>query len=66
MRKKDIVIGNFLGGLAWGVGSVLGATIVIAVLVSVLRTINFIPFIGNFAAGVVDEVQQKRTIEDAE
>lgn len=37
INKKNIVIGNFLGGLAWGVGSVVGATVVIALLAGALR-----------------------------
>jgi hypothetical protein len=28
ISKKDIVVGNFLGGLAWGVGSVVGVAVV--------------------------------------
>ncbi len=59
LKKRHIIVGNFLGGLAWGVGSVLGATIVIAILVSVLRTINFVPIIGGLSNQIVDEVQHK-------
>jgi len=25
ISKKDILIGNFLGGVAWGIGTVVGA-----------------------------------------
>ncbi len=60
MRKRQIVLGNFLGGLAWGIGSVLGATVVIALLVGFLRTINFVPVVGNFAEQVVDQVQTRQ------
>lgn len=43
MSKKDIMIANFLGGLAWGIGTVIGATIVTAVVISLLNYFNFIP-----------------------
>ena len=43
MRKRDIMIANFLGGLAWGLGTVIGATIVTAVVISLLNYFNFIP-----------------------
>lgn len=43
MRKRDIMAANFLGGLAWGLGTVIGATIVAAILISILRFFNFIP-----------------------
>ncbi|MBI2019754.1 hypothetical protein HYS95_03770 [Candidatus Daviesbacteria bacterium] len=34
---------NFLGGLAWGLGTVIGATIIAAVVIAILRAFNFIP-----------------------
>ena len=43
MRKRDIMMANFLGGLAWGLGTVIGATIVAAVVISLLNYFNFIP-----------------------
>lgn len=42
-KKRHIIIANFLGGLAWGLGTVIGATIIAAILISVLRFFNFIP-----------------------
>ena len=56
LRKRDIMFANFLGGLAWGVGSVLGATLVVALLLSVLKTINFVPLVGNIANQVINQV----------
>ena len=55
-RKRDILTKNFLGGLAWGLGSVIGATLVVTLLVWILSSLNFIPFIGNFASSIVDIV----------
>ena len=43
MRKRDIMAANFLGGLAWGLGTVIGATIIAAVVIAILRAFNFIP-----------------------
>lgn len=43
ISKHDIIIGNFLGGLAWGFGTVIGATIVAAIVLGILNQFNFIP-----------------------
>ena len=43
MRKRDVMIANFLGGLAWGLGTVIGATLIAAIVISVLGYFNFIP-----------------------
>ena len=58
-RKRDIVTRNFLGGLAWGLGSVIGATVVVAILVGLLSAVDFIPFVGNFVEDIVELVNQK-------
>lgn len=45
IKKKDIIIGNFLGGLAWGVGSILGATIVVAIIGYILNGLGLLDFL---------------------
>ena len=47
LRKRDIILGNFLGGLAWGLGSVLGASIIVAALLGILGSVNFVPGVGD-------------------
>lgn len=59
LRKRKIVVNNFLGGLAWGVGSVLGATIAVAILVSVLRFANVIPGLSDITNQFTHSVDQK-------
>jgi hypothetical protein len=48
---------QFLRGMAFGLGSVLGATIVVSFLVSLLAQIEFIPIIGEWANEIIVEVQ---------
>jgi len=43
MKKRNVMLVNFLGGLAWGLGTVIGATIIAAVVISLLNYFNFIP-----------------------
>jgi hypothetical protein len=57
MKKRQVLINNFLGGLAWGVGTVLGATIVISILFSLLRNVEFfIPGVSQF----IDQANDQR------
>lgn len=48
MSKRRIILVNFLGGLSWGLGTVIGATVIVAILVAVLRIFNFIPGLSEF------------------
>ena len=49
LSKKRIMVSNFLGGLAWGVGSVIGATIVVAILFGILNQLKWIPGLSEIA-----------------
>ena len=58
ISKKDIIVGNFLGGLFWGLGTVIGATIFFGSLYWSLKWIDWVPVIGQFArqtTGTIDE-----------
>lgn len=51
---------NFLRGLAFGLGSVLGATILVSVLILILHQIEFVPILGEWAVKLITEVEKIR------
>lgn len=55
---KQIMFNNFIGGIAWAVGATIGFSFIIALLTILSKQINFVPFIGNFAAQVTNYVLQ--------
>ena len=52
----QLVMFRFLSGLAFGLGSVVGATILVSFVVVFLSNIDFIPIIGDWAAQIADEI----------
>ena len=48
---------QILRGLAFGLGSVIGATFLVSVLVYFLSGMDFIPIIGEWAAEIAAEIQ---------
>ena len=50
-----------LRGVAFGLGSVLGATIVVSVVIYSLASIDFIPIIGEWAREIADMIRQGET-----
>lgn len=52
---------QFVRGLAFGLGSVIGATILVSVLAYSLRSIDFIPIIGEWAKQIVEMITQNGT-----
>ena len=49
---------QFLKGIAFGLGSVLGATIVVSLLISILGQIEFLPIVGEWAREIMLGIQQ--------
>ncbi len=60
LTRKQVMINNFLGGLAWGLGTVIGATVVVAILISVLKTVNFVPVVGGFVSDILQSVETRQ------
>jgi Domain of unknown function (DUF5665) len=50
---------NFLRGLVFGLGSVLGGTVVVAFVLYVLAHVDFIPIVGEWAARITDIIQSR-------
>lgn len=51
---------NFLRGLAFGLGSVVGATVLVSLAVYALSQIDFIPIIGDWARQIAAEIAAAR------
>lgn len=56
---KQLLLNNFLGGLAWGVGSVLGATVLVVSLGYLIATTRQLPLIGEVIDVVVDQIETR-------
>lgn len=50
---------QFLRGMAFGLGSFLGATLVVSALIYSLSSINFIPIIGDWASQIAERIQTR-------
>lgn len=51
---------NLLRRLAFGLGSVLGATILVYATVQILAQIEFIPILGDWAIQLIEQIEMKR------
>lgn len=59
-NRKRIVKTNFIRGIAFGLGTFLGGTIVVAILVWVLsQTVDLFPPIRDFTERLIDSLQKK-------
>ena len=61
LATKRLMFNNFMGGLAWGFGTVLGATIVVALVLFILNQLDTVPFIGDFINNINEQIQINQT-----
>lgn len=60
-RKSRIFLTNFFRGVFFGVGSVVGATLVVAFVIWLLSLLTDIPGgIGNFVKSIISVVENNR------
>lgn len=60
LSMKKVIWKNFVGGIFWGVGSVLGATVVVSIIVFLLRSAAFAPIVGDAVRGLIQGVEQNQ------
>lgn len=56
--RQQLFLDNLLGGIAWGVGSVIGATLVIGILGFSIAQLKTVPFLGDVVAVIIHEITQ--------
>jgi len=56
-----ILLSNFLGGIAWSLGVLVGTALVVSLIAFVISKINFIPVLGQFLAKVLESAQSHLT-----
>lgn len=55
-RKRHLMLANFLGGIAWGFGGVIGATLVVALVLFLLNWLDSLPWIGSFVSDLYNTI----------
>ncbi len=56
VSKRRLYLANFMRGLFFGFGSVLGATVLIGAMIWILSFFSNIPFIGDIVVAVRDSI----------
>ena len=57
-----MLLNNFLGGLSWGFGTVLGATIFVAFVLFIVGKLNTVPVIGDFIARILEQIELRQNV----
>ncbi|MBP6041756.1 hypothetical protein KA529_01915 [Candidatus Saccharibacteria bacterium] len=58
LNKKRLLVTSFLKGLATGIGSVIGATIIFVIIIWTLSLFSDIPLIGDIFENAKETIKQ--------
>ncbi|HIA91825.1 TPA: hypothetical protein EYO12_01760 [Candidatus Saccharibacteria bacterium] len=61
-NRRRLFTTNFLRGLFFGMGSALGATILLALLIFILSLFSEVPLIGRFFENIQTTVEDAQTV----
>ena len=59
-NPKKFLFYNFISGIASGLGTVVGASIVFAIIIWFLTKLIFVPHLGNWIVNLLNYVQSSR------
>lgn len=62
MPTHKIIVNNFLGGIAWGFGTVIGASVVVGLIVWALGQVGTFEAINNFTTTFQESVESLRNV----
>ncbi|MBD3360199.1 hypothetical protein GF366_00185 [Candidatus Peregrinibacteria bacterium] len=52
---------SFLKGLMVGLGTVIGASVLVALLIYILSKISFVPIVGDFVKDIIQQIETNST-----
>ncbi len=56
LSKKEIILNNFLGGIAWALGATVGLSFIFILLGIIAKEVNLVPVVGSFVSQVINFV----------
>jgi hypothetical protein len=59
-KPKKFLFYNFISGVASGLGTAFGATIIFALIIWLLSKMQLVPFLGEWVVKMLDYIQQAR------
>jgi len=54
LSMKEILINNFLGGIAWALGATIGLSFIFTLLGILAKNVNLVPIVGTFVSNIIN------------
>lgn len=57
-----MILNNFLGGIAWGMGAAVGGALLLTVIGFAVSKLDYVPVVGGFVSNIVGYVEEQQAI----
>ncbi|HET7713370.1 MAG TPA: DUF5665 domain-containing protein [Patescibacteria group bacterium] len=62
MPTHKIIVNNFVGGVAWGFGTVVGASVVVGIILWAASQVGIFEAVNNFTTSFQESIDSLRNI----
>jgi hypothetical protein len=56
LSRNEIVVNNFIGGIAWALGATIGLALIVTLLGLIAKSVNVVPVVGTFVSEIINFV----------
>ncbi len=56
LKRHEIILNNFLGGIAWALGATVGLSFIFILLGYLAKEVNLVPVVGSFVSQVINYI----------
>lgn len=57
--KKEIFFNNLIGGVAWGIGATIGLALIVSLLGLLAGFVDLVPIVGDFISEIINYLISK-------
>lgn len=61
--RGKMMLDNFLGGMMWSLGTLVGGAIILIVVGIIISKIDFVPIIGNWTHNILQETLKNQPLQ---
>lgn len=65
LSKGEIIANNLLGGIFWGIGSIIGIALILSLVSLLSQFVDVIPFVGNFISDILNYLYEQGSIRNS-
>jgi hypothetical protein len=60
--QKRLFLDNLIGGIAWGIGSIIGAILIVTIIGILISRTDKVPILGDVVRVIVNDIEEGKNL----